>query len=405
MNCHGLTRSGKSTSRPLLEVADIFRYCGEEFRKNHALSSEQLKVMNHIETCRTIALGGHLDTCDQCGFEVPSYNSCGDRHCPKCQALCQAKWIEQRKNRILPTHYFHVVFTLPEELRSLALCNRKIIFDMLFASSAQTLLELGNDKKHIGGLLGITSVLHTWSRTIDFHPHIHCIVTGGGLDQSGNHWLSAKPDFLIHCNVIRKLFRGKFLHALKQTYNNGYLEFAGGAFNLKCKSKFLALMDKLYNTDWVVYAKEPFGGPMHVFEYLGRYTHRVAISNQRLQRLDDNTVTFYTKNGKNITLPIQEFIRRFLMHILPKNYCKIRHYGLYSASNVNSKLAKAFLLFASIQNDGQTELQHHDNIGETYLEQMLAVTGTDLSICPHCGTGKMQRTFIKPGTTTFIRGP
>lgn len=393
----GGAREGRSAGRPQLEVADIFRVHGEEHRRTHALTSEQLRVMGNIETCRTEVRGGHMDTCDHCGHKVPSYNSCCDRHCPKCQALRQARWIEGRKERILPTNYFHLVFTLPAELRSLALCNRKMVFDMLFAAASGTLLELGRDKKHLGGLLGVTAVLHTWTRQLDFHPHLHCVVTGGGLDEEGDRWVGTKPDFLFPVRVLSRLFRGKFLAALERAYDKGALEFAGGCADLADTDRFAALKDALYRKEWVVYSKPPFGGPGAVFEYLGRYTHRVAISNQRLITSDDRGVTFHTKDDKTVTLTQGEFTRRFLMHTLPKGFTKIRHFGLLAAGNVNTKLVRARELL-----DAETPTsvrESGDKLGDTWLDQMLALTGEDLSVCPRCGIGKMIRTRIEPGMT------
>lgn len=399
MQCHGGGREGRPAGRPVLEVADIFRIHGQQYLREHALSAEQQKVMAHILACRTAVLGGHLETCDQCGHEDQSFNSCGDRHCPKCQALVQAKWIARRKSRTLPTHYFHLVFTLPAQLRSLALCNRKELFKMLFAAAAETLLELGRDPKHLGGLLGITTVLHTWTRQLDFHPHVHCIVTGGGLDEDGDRWVKATPDFLFPVKVLSRLFRGKFLAALCRAHERGQLEFAGGCADLAIGDNFAALKDQLYRREWVVYAKRPFGGPQHVFEYLGRYTHRVAISNYRLLSMDDGGVTFATKDGKTATLAPMEFIRRFLMHVLPKDFVKIRHYGLKAASNVHTKLKRAKEILEAEQGP---QSAGGDDLGETWLEQMQALTGVDLSVCPRCGTGRMIRTRIEPGTVSLI---
>jgi predicted Zn-ribbon and HTH transcriptional regulator len=397
--CHGGGREGRSAGRPVLEVADIFRVHGQEYLREHALSAEQQKVMAHILACRTEVLGGHLETCDQCGYQEQSYNSCGDRHCPKCQALVQSQWIEKRKERTLPTHYFHLVFTLPDQLRSLALCNRKVIFKMLFAAAAETLLELGRDPRHLGGLLGITAVLHTWTRQLDFHPHVHCIVTGGGLDEEGGRWARAKPDFLFPVKVLSSLFRGKFLAALHRAHERGQLEFAGGCADLAVGDNFTKLKDQLYRKDWVVYAKRPFGGPEHVFEYLGRYTHRVAISNYRLLAMDNDGVTFATKDGQTATLAPTEFIRRFLMHVLPKDFVKIRHYGLKAASNVNTKLKRAKEI---LEAELGTQVEGGDDLGDSWIEQMQVLTGVDLSVCPRCGTGRMIRSRIEHSSASRI---
>ncbi len=399
MACPGGACEGRSADRSSLEVAEIFRVHGEAYRRTHALTPEQLRVMANIETCRTEILGGHVDKCDHCGHKVPSYNSCSDRHCPKCQALRQAKWIVGRKERILPTNYFHLVFTLPADLRSVALCNRKVVYDMLFAAASETLLELGRDEKHLGATLGITAVLHTWTRELDFHPHVHCVVTGGGLDVDGNRWISSKPDFLFPVRVLSKLFRGKCLHALSRAYARGELEFAGGCAALGAPDRFAALKDKLYRKDWVVYSKRPFGGPEAVFEYLGRYIHRVAISNQRLIAMDTRGVTFFTKDSKTKTLAPTEFIRRFLMHVLPGRYTKIRHFGLLAAGNVNTKLQWARLLLDSENPKAAASLESGKMSADTLLEQLLKENETPAT-CPCCGIGKMTRFYVDPGVRT-----
>lgn len=380
-----------------MEVADIFREHGEAYRRTHALTPEQLKVMGDIEACRTAVLGGHVDICDHCGHEVPSYNSCLNRHCPKCQGHNQAKWIELRQARTLPTHYFHVVFTLPEELRSVARCNRKVIFNMLFKSAAETLLELGGDKKHLGGLLGITAVLHTWTRELDFHPHVHCIVTGGGLDEKNDQWIATDRDFLFPVQVLSRLFRGKFLAAFDTANREGILEFEGAAAILKDKGRFAALKDSLYGKEWVVYAKRPFGGPMQVFKYLGRYTHRVAISNYRLVSMNDAGVTFKTRGERTVTLPPEEFIRRFLMHVLPKGFVKIRHYGLKSSTNAKTKLEKARKLIEADFPDDGVPMTNDCRKEDSHLEQAMTAIETDRSLCPRCKVGKMIRTRIPRG--------
>lgn len=346
-----------------------------------------------------------MDTCEHCGYQVPSYNSCGDRHCPKCQALSQAKWITERKQRILNTHYFHLVFTLPSQLRSLLLCNRKILFNMLFAACSKTLLELGHDEKYLGALLGITAVLHTWDRKLNFHPHLHCIVTGGGYHQDSDQWKSSKQNFIFPVRVLSKLFQGKFLDALEKAYQKGTLEFAGGCSKYKNPQSFKALKQKLYRKKWVVYAKPPFGGPKAVFEYLGRYTHRVAISNQRLLAVHHHKVTFLTKNNKTASIHPIEFIRRFLLHTLPKGYTKIRHFGLLAASNIK----KTFARVTQILKPEQTSAAHtaEQNLTETksvqiWREQMLALIGNDFRTCPRCRVGKMLRTPILPESCSLL---
>jgi len=384
---------GASVEESPLKVGDIFRAHGEAYRRTHNLSAAQVRVMGHIEACKTEVLGGHVDTCTRCGHKVASYNSCGDRHCPECQSFSQAKWIEERKQRILPVGYFHTVFTLPAELRSLARCNPKVVYNLLFKAAAETLLELGADPKHLGGLLGLTAVLHTWTRELDFHPHLHVIVTAGGLAPNGETWVPSKSDFLFPVKVLGKLFRGKFLFALKRAREKGMLEFAGGCADLDATERFSSLMSKLYDTDWVVYCKEPFDGPVAVFEYLGRYTHRVGISNQRLISIDDQGVTFYTKDGNTKTVPPLEFIRRFLMHVLPKNFTKIRHFGLLAPCNVNTKLQRAKELLEAADPCAAAALE----VGQAHVSQRLESIRAEQETaptCPRCGCHLMTRTLV-----------
>jgi hypothetical protein len=315
----------RAKDRPALEVADIVRAHGEAFVRTHVLLPEQHAVLRAIARCRTAELGGHADVCEACGHVEVAYNSCRDRHCPKCQSLAQARWIERRMQRVLPTQAFHVVFTLPSELHGVALQNRETIFNLLFASAAEALLELGRDPKWLGAELGITSVLHTWTRDLRFHPHVHCIVTGGGLSPDGERWISTRPGFLLPVRVLGALFRGKFLARLVRLYDKGELRLAGPPSALANPARFARLRDKLYRTRWVVYAKQPFGGPEQVFRYLGRYTHRVGLSNRRLVSLDERGVTFRTRGEGTVALSPDEFLRRFLLHVLPRRFVKIRH--------------------------------------------------------------------------------
>ncbi len=285
--------------------------------------------MRAIETCRTAVLGGHVDVCDQCHFTRNAYNSCRNRHCPKCQNLAQAHWLDRQMARILKTHYFHVVFTLPGELRALALQNPSRIFDLLFEAASKTLLEVAHDEARLSALLGLTAVLHTWTRDLSFHPHLHCIVTGGGLSLDEEKWVSRhRGRYLFPIKVMSRLFRGKFMDALVRARDKGDLVFGGQSAALTEGDVWAAFKERLYRKEWVVYAKRPFGGAEGVYKYLGRYTHRVGISNFRLQAVDENGVRFSTKHGKCATLKHEEFIRRFLLHVLPKGFVKIRHYGL-----------------------------------------------------------------------------
>jgi len=371
--------------QPDLTVGDIFRSFGPAYCQTHALTPGQSKVMHAIQQCRTAALGGHLHVCTSCDYETPMYNGCRDRHCPTCDSLAQARWIAGRQQRILPVHYFHVVFTLPAHSRPLAFVNREAIYTLLLRSAADTLLELGRDSKRMGVHLGITAVLHTWTRDMQFHPHVHLIVTGGGLAVEGSpRWIHSPQDFLFPVHVMSDLFRGKFMAGLRALHQDNKLVPPHRDNAALEPQRFQKLVDTLYNLDWVVYCKEPFGGADQVFRYLGRYTHRVAISNQRLIRLDDNGVCFFTKNGETVTLPPEEFIRRFLMHILPHGFTKIRHYGLMAPSNVNSKLETARRLLGGEQAADSTE-------DKSWQEILKDLTGIDPSVCPRCGQSTIER--------------
>jgi Putative transposase/Transposase zinc-binding domain len=376
----------RANDRPALEVADIVRAHGDAFVRAHVLLPEQHAVLRAIARCRTAALGGHLEVCDSCSYSRPAYNSCRNRHCPKCQALTQARWIERRMERVLPTHAFHVVFTLPSELRGLVLGNREKLFNMLLASAAESLLELGRDPKWLGAELGVTSVLHTWTRALLFHPHVHCIVTGGGLSLDGQRWIAARPNFLFPVRVLGALFRGKFLARLVGAYEEGKLRLTGPAAPLADRGRFEHVKDKIHRVRWVVYAKPPFGGPEQVFRYLGRYTHRVGLSNRRLVSLDERGVTFRTHGEQTVTLAPDEFLRRFVLHVLPKGFVKIRHHGLMAASHVQTKLARARRLLGNAPPDPApvTERSRRD-----FSEIPLALTGIDIRRCPRCGTGTM----------------
>lgn len=378
----------RAEGRPALEVADIVRLYGEAFVRAHILSPDQHAVLRAIARCRTAALGGHVDVCDACGLSAIAYNSCRNRHCPKCQSLSQARWIERRMERVLPTHAFHVVFTIPSELHGLAMVNREEMFDILFAAAAESLLDLGRDPRLLGAELGITSVLHTWTRDLRFHPHVHCVVSGGGLSLDGKEWIATPPDFLLPVRALGALFRGKFLARLVRLYDRGALRLDGPAAALADRKRFARLKDKLYRTRWVVYAKRPFGGPDQVFRYLGRYTHRVGLSNRRLVSLDDRGVTFRTRGEQTVTLPPVEFLRRFLLHVLPKGFVKIRHHGLMAASSVPTKLALARRLLERAPAPAVLEAPRGP---ADFREILLALTGIDLRRCPRCGELAMRR--------------
>jgi len=325
--------TGAPGGRPALRVTDIFRAHGAAFDAARVLTPAQGKVLRALAACRTAALGGHLEVCDHCGFERPAYNSCRDRHCPGCQAAAQREWLEKRLVRVLPTHHFHVVFTLPSELRELALQNGAVVYDILVRAAAEVLGTLAGDRLH--AQLGITAVLHTWTRQMLFHPHVHCVVTGGGLTRDGGRWVETPPNFLFPVAVMRKLFRGAVRAWLRKAFDAGKLAFDGDARD------FARLLRSIHRKRWVVYAKRPFAGAKQVFAYLGRYTHRVAISDHRLLALDDDAVTFSTRDGGQVTVSPVEFIRRFLLHVLPAGFHKIRHFGLYAAANVRTRLEQA----------------------------------------------------------------
>jgi hypothetical protein len=389
-----------------LEVADIFRAHGAVYRQQSPMSDRQSKVMRAIEQCRTAALGGHKEVCLDCGFSRPAYNSCRDRHCPKCQSLRQAEWIEQRRERLLPVPYFHVVFTLPAQLRWLCRRNDRQLYNLLFSSASQTLLRLGQDPKWLGARLAITAVLHTWTRELHYHPHVHCIVSAGGLSEDGMRWIPGSTRYLFPVAVLSALFRGLFLDGLKRLVEQDQVRLDGQEFG--------PLLDALYRESWVVYAKRPFGGPDQVFRYLGRYTHRVGISNQRLISMDDDGVCFATKNGNQITLPPQEFIRRFLLHVLPTGFVKTRHYGLWASGKAQQALDKARLLLQAqrdaamallpsvatpVEPTGSTsdpELEsdpesEHDPQEEDFAQRLMRLCGIDVLRCPACQKGRLRR--------------
>lgn len=371
--------------RPRLEVADIFRGAGEAYRERYVPTFEQRKVISAIEKCRTAVLGGHLDVCAKCGHQAPSYNSCRNRHCPKCQSLTQARWLEQRRERIVPTKYFHVVFTLPQQLRDLARANPKEMYDLVLESAARTLLDFGRSR--LRAQLGVTAVLHTWTRELRFHPHAHCIVTAGGLDDEGR-WIPARSRYLFPVKALSRVFRGKLLDGLARLYDRQELDLGGRCASLADPASFNQLKDQLYRREWVVYAKPPFGGPEHVFQYLGRYTHRVGISNQRLISFDGRDVSFRTKNGNTTSIDGVEFVRRFLLHVLPIGFVKIRHYGLVAAANVNTKLEVARRCLSEQVTVAQTP---HPPIPSTWRDLLLTLTGIDVLVCPACGGRSIAR--------------
>jgi rubredoxin len=369
-------------ARPPLEVADLVRAAGDAFieRNRHWLRWKHVKVLRAIARCRTAALGTHLDECTRCGHRAPiSYNSCRDRHCPKCQTAARDRWIAARRRELLPTRYLHVVFTLPSRLASLVLQNKKILYGLLFRTSAETLLEVARDPKHLGAEIGFFSVLHTWSQKLNIHPHVHCVVPAGGLSLDHTRWVRSPDHYFLPKRVLRKVFRGKFVDALEQAFQNGQLRFEGDLKLLAQPKIFAAWLRPLYRQPWVVYLKRPFGGPQYVLHYLGRYTHRVAISNHRLVSLTDGQVTFRWRDSahhneqKLQPLSLNEFLCRFLLHILPKGFVRIRNFGFLANRKRATLLPLCFQLLGSEQ---PPQAEQHASSKEDC---------PDLWRCPKCG--------------------
>ncbi len=366
--------------RASFEVADIFRAAGPAYRATHAghLSLHQLKVMAAIEHCRTAALGGHVEACEDCGHQRIAYNSCRNRHCPKCQGAAARSWLAEREADLLPVGYFHVVFTLPTEIADIAFHNKAVVYDLLFRASSETMLTIAADPQHLGARIGITAVLHTWGSALIHHPHVHMIVPGGGITLDGQRWLSSRPAFLVPVRVLGKLFRRLFLTRLIALHEAGKLAFYGGLEPLTDRRVFLRHLSPVRSKRWVVYAKPPFAGPEAVLAYLSRYTHRVAISNRRLLAFDETSVTFrykdYRRDGADrqqvMTLGTNEFIRRFLLHVLPRGFHRIRHYGLLAASARKASLSHARELLA-------VAAPPDDDVPEAPLDTHLP--------CPCCG--------------------
>jgi hypothetical protein len=368
-------------SRPPLEVADIIRAAGEAFIElnRHWLRWQHVKVLRAIERCRTAALGGHVDECTRCGHRAISFNSCRNRHCPKCQIAARERWIAARQRELLPIRYLHVVFTLPSRLAPLVLQNKKILYDLLFRSSAETLLEVARNPRHLGAEIGFFSVLHTWSQKLKLHPHVHCVVAAGGLSPDHTRWVRSPDNYFLPKGVLREVFRGKFVDALEQAFHNGQLNFQGDLKLLAQPKIFAAWLRPLYQQDWVVYLKRPFGGPQYVLQYLGRYTHRVAISNHRLVSFVDGQVTFRWRDSadhnkqKLLPLSVDEFLCRFLLHILPQGFVRIRNFGFLA-----NRRRATFLPLCSHLLGAAQQPQTEQNVSSTK-------DSSDLWHCPKCG--------------------
>jgi hypothetical protein len=363
-------------------VQDLFRIFYPKFKERYKPSKEQAKAAKDIINCRTSALGGHAYECESCSHTLVRYNSCRNRHCTQCQGVNKEVWIDKRKKDILNAPYFHVVFTMPEQLHMVIYHNQKLLYDLMYKAVAETLTELSLDKKYLGAQIGFFSVLHTWGQNLHYHPHIHTVVLAGGLNHS-NQWCCTSNKFFIPVKVLSKMFRGKFLYYLKQYYEQNQLEFYNDAIKYKQPKQFQKLIDECYNLDWYSYTKRTFSGPLAVVQYLGRYTHRIAISNNRIVSIDKDTVTIQVKDYKNnnrkkmVTMAGIEFIRRFLMHILPKRFVKIRHYGLLANRNVKTKLTLCRKLTKSPLYKPQFE-------GLSTIEILSILFKKDVTLCPSC---------------------
>jgi Putative transposase/Transposase zinc-binding domain len=385
--------------RPRFEVADVFRCYGADYRLHNgaSMSNAQHRVMTAIEVCRTAFLGGHLEQCDQCGHQRNAYNSCANRHCPKCQSLARAQWLEDRQSELLNTQYFHVVFTLPQQIAAIAYQNKRELYGILFRATAKTLLTITADPKHLGAGIGFFAVLHTWGQNLLHHPHLHCVVTGGGLSADGNQWISCRAGFFLPVGVLSRLFRRLFLEYLLKAFDAGKLQFFSSLESLRDRSSFLDYLAPLREAEWVVYAKRPFAGPGQVLDYVGRYTHRVAISNNRLLEIAEGKVTFRYKDyrhdaqQKTMTLEAEEFIRRFLLHVLPEGFQRIRYYGFLANRYREQKLAHCRELL-----DMPAPEPPAPEGAKDYRERYEELTGCSLWQCPVCHKGRMLAIEILP---------
>jgi Putative transposase/Transposase zinc-binding domain len=386
--------------RPKLEVGDIFRRYGDVYRDKHgaSMSTAQRRVMSAIESCRTAALGGHLEQCDECGHERNCYNSCADRHCPKCQSLARAQWIEDRQSELLEVPYFHVVFTVPAEIAAMAYQNKEVVYGILFQATAETMRTIAADPQHLGAEIGFFAVLHSWGQTLQHHPHLHCVVPGGGISPDGQRWVSCRPDYFLPVPVLSSLFRRLFLESLQQAFDAGKLQFFGVLEPLRDRRAFGQQLARAKTSKWVVYAKRPFAGPQQVLDYVGRYTHRVAISNHRLLDIENDQVRFewkdYRTGGqvKTMSLSADEFIRRFLLHVLPSGFQRIRYYGFLGNRYRQQKLDQCRRLLGM----PMPEQPPAAPVETDYRDRYEDLTGASLRQCPQCQRGRMAPVALLP---------
>jgi hypothetical protein len=390
--------------RPALELADIFRRYGAAYRKAHQLPRQQQRVMRAIEICRTAALGVHVEQCDRCQHLRYAYSSCRNRHCPKCQNTERARWLAARKAELLPVEYFHVVFTVPEEVARIAFYNQQVVYHILFRTASETLLTIARDPRHLGAEIGFFAILHTWGQNLQYHPHLHCVVPGGGLSADGERWIGCRPGFFLPVRVLSRLFRRLFLEALRKAFQQGKLRFVGQIQPLQTPAAFHRYLAPVEQSEWVVYAKPPFGGPQQVLEYLGRYTHRVAISNQRILAVHNHQITFQWKDYRHqhkqksrlMTLEADEFIRRFLLHTLPPGFQRIRHFGFLTNRHRQEKLA----LCRQLLTRPVTELLP---AAAQCLLLLTVLTAQPPARCPQCKQGTMIRLGFVPAHLWLAR--
>jgi hypothetical protein len=385
------------------EVADVFRRYGEAYCQRHgaSLSTAQRRAMTAIELCRTAALGGHVEQCDSCGHRRIWYNSCRSRSCPKCQSLARLQWLEDRHAELLDTEYFHVVFTIPQEIATIGYQNKAEVYDILFRAAGETLRTIAADPKHLGAEIGFFGILHTWGQNLLFHPHLHFVVPGGGISLDGTRWIACRPGFFLPVRVLSRLFRGLFLAYLERAFLAGKLTFAACLQHLNERSEFLRHLGPVRTTEWVVYAKPPFAGPQQVLDYVGRYTHRIAISNDRLLAIDDDKVRLRWRDYRNgnrlgiMTLTAEEFIRRFLLHVLPEGFQRIRYYGFLCNRYREQKLARCRQLLGMPKDPSLTCDRSDD-----YRDHYEAVIGISLKECPVCHRGRMILLDVIPRSQT-----